>query len=128
MKKTIASVAQLEILDHFKAIERVRAGLKEAIKSCPGPSKESGIKTIGPRCVSVSSSKIFNNVWSAESYVFPVQYEALVEVVETGDPQTIVERLTKALNDGKVRRRNQHTVNLHPEVVENVKRMLEGAV
>lgn len=128
MKKTVADVAHSEILDHFKAIERVRSGLKEAIKSCPGPSKESGIKTLGSRCASVSSSKLFNNVWSAESYIFPVQYEALVEIVETGEPQTIVERLTKALEEGKVRRRDQHTVNLHPEVIRNVKKMLEVTV
>ena len=128
MKKTVSEAAHTEILDHFKAIERVRTGLKDAIKSCPGPSKESGIKTLGPRCATVTSSKLFGNIWSAETYIFPKQYEALIEIVETGDPQTIVDRLIKALDDGKVRRRAPHTVILHPEVVANVKKMLEGSV
>ena len=134
MKKqaTIGGSAHFSIKDHFKAIEKVRQGLKEAILACPPPSEKSGIKAISssPRCCSVMSSSLIGGSWSAESYIFSVQYEALAELVSKGEPQTIIRRLLQALKTGRVRRdfNPGNSVVLHPEVIANVHKMLKNTV
>lgn len=125
-KATKGGSAHFSIKDHFKAIERVRQGLKEAILACPGPSKESGIKHIGAHCCTVSFHTISKvGSWAADSYIFPAQYKALAELISKGESDTIVKRLLKALRDGGVKGRDGHSLKLHPEVVANVRKMLK---
>jgi hypothetical protein len=109
-KATIGGTAHFSIQDHFKAIERVRQGLKEAILACPGPSKASGIKQVStdPHCCVVSSKSLMCNNWSASTYIFSVQYEALAALVSKGEPQTVIKRLLTALRQGSVKGRDQH--------------------
>jgi hypothetical protein len=128
MKATKGGKAHFEIRDHYKAIERLRQGLKDAILACPGPSKASGIKTLGPRCCTVSSASLFGGVMAADSYIFPVQYEALGKMIEVGSPATAVKRLLKSLGKGWVVVNADHRIRLHPEVVQNVRNMLKEAV
>ena len=128
-KATIGGTAHFSIQDHFKAIERVRQGLKEAILACPGPSSKAGITTLAPRCASVSFSKLVcGENFSAATYIFPAQYKALAELVDSGTPNTIVRRLLKTLNDGAIKLRDQKLIRLHPEVIANVRKMLKETV
>lgn len=125
-KSTKGGSAHFSIKDHFKAIERVRQGLKDAILACPGPSKESGIKHIGAHCCTVSFHTISKiGSWAADSYIFPAQYEALALLVSKGEPDTIIPRLLKALRDAAIKGRDGHSLRLHPEVVANVRKMLK---
>ena len=123
-----AEKAKRSIQSHTKAIAKIRKGLQEAILACPGPSKAAGIKTLGPRCATISSSKLLMGSWSADTYIFSVQYEALAELVNKGDPATIIDRLSEALDKGKVRRdfNPGNSLVLHPEVIANVRKMMEA--
>jgi len=128
-KPTVGGSVHFIIKDHYKAIQCVREGLKKAILACPGPSKASGIKEISgrPKCCTVSSSSLVGTIWAAETYIFSVQYEALADLISKGEPDTIIERLLTALKKGKVKPNTAtgSTINLHPEVIANVRKMLK---
>ena len=126
-KATKGGSAHFIIKDHFKAIERVRQGLKDAILACPGPSKESGITVRGPRCGTVRFGSLIKGSWSAETYLFSVQYEALSKMVDKSKPENIIPNLLEALKIGRVRLdfNPGNSVVLHPEVVANVRKMLK---
>ncbi len=129
-KATRGGAAHFGILNHFKAIERVREGLKKALQECPGPSKESGITMLSPRCGTVRFGSMMNGSWSAETYLFPVQYEALSKLVDKSKPENIIPHLLQALKSGRVRLdfNPGNSIPLHPEVVANVRKMLKETV
>ena len=126
-KPTRGGSAHFAILDHFKAIERVRDGLKKAIQECPGPTPASGIKMASPRCGTVRFGSLIKGSWSAETYLFPVQYEALAKMVDKSKPENIIPNLLKALKEGRVRLdfNPGNSIPLHPVVVAKVRKMLK---
>ena len=126
-----AVAAHYGIRDHFRAIERVREGLKQAMARLPGPTPASGIKVLGHSCCTVNFDSLVAGSWSAETYIFPAQYEALSKMVlAKGEPQTLVRRLLAALRAGKVEINHSPpcSVKLHPEVIMNVRNMLKEKV
>lgn len=123
---TLGGLVISEMRAASRKVMAVREGLRAKILELPGPSKASGIKPLNDQCCIVRSCKLLNT-WSADTYVFAVQYKALSELVSIGEADTILRRLLRVLRDAKMPGHQQGTLRLHPEVVENVRKMLKGA-
>ena len=117
---------QKRILRHLAEVRRIVRGLQERIRALPGPSPASGIRPLGCGCCSVRSSNLAKGVWGAETYLFKRQYERLAALAVSGDPAAVEDRLRAVVAAGRVAGKNRDSVVLHPEVVENLRRLLDG--
>lgn len=97
-------------------IQRIKNELSKTIQTLPQNPR---IKEVGPATFTLKASDLGTTNWSASYHDFRPQYRALVELIQSGSPDTILPRLRAALKKGSLKQ-----INLHPDVVAHVKGLL----
>ena len=116
-----------KLLDEITAL---KAGLAEDIRKLPHNGTAKPLDKEG-RCFTVMFSEVVaHSNMSAGYYCFQLQYDALAEYVEKSQNENYVKRLVRVLNKGLVRVHlgcsSLQQVQLHPQVIANVKTLLGG--
>lgn len=115
-----------ELASAQDVIAKIRQGLQAKIKDLPDNPRITRSKgsTGSLRGFTISSKDVGLN-WGVVYHDFKSMYEKIAEELDKGDPAKVVEKLQDIITAKVIRDRNV-SVHLHPDIVNNLKRLLEG--
>ena len=117
--KVIKKQMTERVADLATQLKAIREEIAKQILDLPQNPR---ITPIGSGAYSIKMSDFGTKNWSASYHDFKAQYRALGELVKKGSPETIISRLKNALDIEVVL--GTQRVNLHPDVIANVRRLL----
>jgi len=101
--------------------DQLKEELKTSILALPDNPK---IQRFGANSFTMSSSDM-GNILSPSYHDFKCQYQAICDLIDYADVVNLIARLDAALTKGTLKRGNE-TIKLHPDVVKNVKKILDS--
>lgn len=102
-------------------INSIKEYIKEQISSLPNNSK---MTKVGDNAFTIKSSDLVNTILTSTFYDYKYQYKKINEFIDTVPPFTIINRLKDVVRD-KVVLVKKERIKLHPEVIENLKELLD---
>ena len=110
------------IIDKVNQIKSELSQLAESIRSLP---QNPNIEPLGNNCFSLKSSELFkHDKWSPEYYDFTVQYEVIAKMVENLPIDQVLDKLNSIIKTERYYRKG-NLITFHPQVIENLKRIIE---
>jgi hypothetical protein len=118
MTDKMSDKIDLTLSDFLVAIENIRKDLNSKILELPDNPKINRFSE-SPRCFTISSSDLGHN-WTPFYHDFKLQYQKLVEVINTARPENLCEKMKGIIKSG-VLHDGTHNYKFNPVVIGHLK-------
>ena len=110
------------IIDKVNQIKSELKALANQVRELPS---NPNIEQLGHNCISIKSSELFkHDKWSPEYYIFSKQYNTIAEMIEQLPIDEVLNKLYRIIKTKRYYLKG-NTILFHPQVIENLKTIIE---
>ena len=123
-----------EIENSMAAVRRIVDQIKEKVRALPDNPR---ITRLGPNTFTVRKKDLIDppredksggagiSNWTPEHHDFIMQYDAILDAIDSGDPAHVFTRLRNILATEYVQVTSQYRIKLHPDVVHHLQVLVD---